>query len=159
MNAIEIIKLKQRPEFTDQIIKFLFSEWGDKNFNFWSSWVRSSMSDQIVPGTYIALVHGQLAGTYSLWCCDLQSRQDLTPWFGGLYVHKDYRGQEYHGEKLGTTMLNHAINELRKTTYQKAYLFTDKKGNYYDRHGWEFMELIPNEKDEMVGLYSYSLTD
>jgi predicted N-acetyltransferase YhbS len=152
---IEIENLKNHPEYVDTVVKWLFSEWGNDNFQFWYSWVKSSLSSYDIPKTYIAFLDKRLVGTYSLWRCDLQSCQDLFPWFGGLYVDSNYRGKEYNGCKLGVYMQKHAIKELRALGYKQVYLFTEKSPKYYIDNGWKLIGTVPDETDMMVSLCKY----
>jgi predicted N-acetyltransferase YhbS len=149
---IQIVNLCECSNYVSTVVNWIYSEWGDNNYEYWNSWIRSSLSADKIPMTFGIFVDGKLAGTYSLWRCDLQSRQDLFPWFGGLYVHKDYRGNVYDGKKLGERMIEHAVVQLKKLGYKKAYLFTEKKPSYYIEHGWKLIDVIPDEKDQMVSL-------
>lgn len=137
-------------EYCETIIDWLYSEWGDNNKLFWAGWVNSSLNSSDVPKTYTLFLNGKLAGTYSLWRCDLQSCQNLFPWFGGLFVAEEFRGKIYNGKKLGEYMQQHAINELRTMNYREAYLFTEKSPDYYVRNGWEYLYTAPDEKDRFV---------
>lgn len=149
---IRIENLNMHPEYVGTVIDWIYSEWGCGNYKYWSSWIRSSLSEKDIPKTFIVLVDGRIAGTYSLWRCDLQSRQDLFPWFGGLYVHQDFRGKLYDGKKIGERLLSHARNELKELGYENAYLFTAKNPQYYVKNGWIVIDHIPNYYDEMVTL-------
>lgn len=157
MDIIEIVELRDHQEFCNTVIDWLYSEWGNNNKAFWSSWIHSSLNEYDVPKTYLLKVNGVLAGTYSLWRCDLQSCQDLSPWFGGLYVSKRFRGKTYNGKKLGEYMLVHAAEELKSMKYNKAYLFTEKSPAYYIRNGWDFLRVAPDENDNLVSICEISL--
>ena len=150
--CITIEELRNRPECIPAVVKWLHNEWGHNNENYWTSWIQHSMQQNDIPKTYILFVNGQLVGTYSLWRCDLQSRQDLFPWFGGMYVCTKYRGKSYNGQKLGEILQNHAVTELKRLRYQKAYLFTEHSPAYYERNGWEYLCQAPNERDQLVSV-------
>ncbi len=150
--GIEVVNLKDYPEHVGTVVEWLFSEWGNNNFKYWDSWVRYSLQDNQVPMTLIALVDGELAGTISLWNCDLQSRQDLWPWVGGLYVDEKFRGREHYNQKLGLLLQKNAFEQLKRMGYKQAYAFTEKDPNYYLRNGWDCMGEIPDESDKMVTL-------
>lgn len=159
MDKIEILELRQHMEYCDSVIDWLYSEWGSHNRLFWDSWVKSSLNASDVPKTYILKVNDILAGTYSLWRCDLQSCQDLFPWFGGLFVSETFRGKCYNGKKLGKYMLEHAKKELISMGYSKAFLFTEKAPDYYIRNGWKFLKTVPDENDHPVSVCQLSLGD
>lgn len=151
-----IENLRDYPQFIDTVVGWIYSEWGNNNRRYWDSWIRSSLSEKGVPQTYIVFVDDRIAGTYSLWRCDLQSRQDLYPWFGGLYVSPEYRGKEIEGIKLGERMQSHALQQVKNLGYSRVYLFTEKNPKYYVANGWKVLSLIPNENDEDVTLCEYS---
>lgn len=156
---IAIENLFDYPEYIDTVVNWLYSEWGDNNFQFWNSWVRSSINKKNIPITFIILVDNNIAGTYSLWNCDIQSRQDLYPWFGGLYVDKKYRGKEYYGEKLGSLMQKHAIEQAQKLGVEILYLFTEKNPKYYIENGWHHFGYAYDEKDQQVSLCKYIVSE
>lgn len=156
---IKILSLSDFPDYIDTVVEWLYSEWGNNNKKFWDSWIRNSLSKQDVPQTFIIFVNGNIAGTYSLWRCDLQSRQDLFPWFGGLYVDTPFRGKLVDGKKLGVRLLNHAIQTLNSLGYKKAYLFTEKNPKYYIDNGWKIIGYAPDEKDAIVTICTYDLID
>lgn len=149
-----IFNLSDKLEYTEAVIDVLYNEWGDKkkkNYDFWASWVKSSISRKKVPQTFIVISDDKFVGTYSLWRCDLQSRQDLFPWFGGLYIL-----QEYRGKGIGEKMQEHAKRVLKDNGYDEAYLFTDIIG-YYERNGWEYIGRGVDENCEEVRLYKIQL--
>lgn len=149
---IRIETLFENQTYLTTVVDWLYSEWGDNNYQFWATWIRSSTRPEGIPLTFIIFVDDLIAGTYSLWRCDLQSRQDLFPWFGGLYVDQSFRGKIYNGRKLGQILLTHSYEQLKKLGYSKAYLFTEKSIDYYIREGWEYIGDSPDEKDILVKL-------
>ena len=153
---IEFYNLASKLEYADVVVDWLYDEWGDKGYknrNFWDSWVRSSLSKDDIPQTYIVFQNSELVGTFSLWRCDLQSRQDLYPWLGGIYVKKTMRGKG-----IGLKIQHYAVQTLKKLGYRKAYLFTDMNG-YYEKTGWNYLMDIPDEKGKSVHLYEYVIHD
>ena len=149
---ITIEELRNQTEYLSVIVEWLYKEWGNHNRKYWTSWVQHSMQENDIPKTYIIFVDGHLAGTYSLWRCDLQSRQDLFPWFGGLYVAPVYRGQSFNGEKLGEILQRHAMSELKRLNYHEVYLFTSHSPEYYYRNGWVYLCQAPDENDQLVNI-------
>ncbi len=154
---IRIDNLNNYPQYIDTVVNWLYSEWGNNNYKYWDSWVRSSLNNTDIPQTFVVFIDEKMVGTYSLWRCDLQSRQDLFPWFGGLFVSPDYRGKEYCGVKLGIMLQQHALDILKKYNYKKVYLFTDRDPKYYITNGWQIIDTAPNEVDKMVTICEYIL--
>ena len=151
MCYMEIYNLADKMFFFEEVVEWLFNEWGvhgeKNNKEFWKSWVNSSLSKIDIPQTYIAIEGDELIATFSLWRCDLQSRQDLFPWFGGLIVKKNYRSKG-----IGKLMQYKAFGILHNLGYQEVYCFSEF-ANYYETTGWCFQGMIPDEKGIMVRLY------
>lgn len=148
---MDIINLADRMTYFNTVVDWLFDEWGrqNSNRNFWESWVKSSLGKAFIPQTYIALEHSEPIGTFSLWRCDLQSRQDLFPWFGGLYIERSKRSQGY-GKALQKAALSIAFD----LGHDELFLFTNIK-NYYETLGWIFMDIAPDEEGELVRIYKH----
>ncbi len=149
---IIIDELRKYPQYISIVAEWLYKEWGNNNRNYWESWVQHSLQAEDIPKTYVLFIDNNIAGTYSLWRCDLQSRQDLFPWFGGLYVDVEYRGKFYNGEKLGEMLQRHAFVELERLCYQDVYLFTSHSTEYYNRNGWNNLCQAPDENDQIVNI-------
>jgi len=145
---ITIRNIVPKTHETFLVSKWLWSKWGtEKNLNYWVSWVESSTFTECIPQTFVALEEGNILGTVSLWRCDLQSRQDIFPWLGGLYVDESHRKKG-----IGAALQEHAFDIAIALGYDKLYMFTEING-YFDRFGWIYMEDIPNESGEMVKLF------
>lgn len=153
---MELFNLANKQEYLNLVVDWLFDEWGKKqhhyNKSFWDSWVRSSLSIYDVPQTYIVIDNSILVGTFSLWRCDVQSRQDLFPWLGGVIVSKDRRN-----EGIGTFMINEAVTIAKNLGYSKLYIST-QLSNFYDKLGWEFLCNVPDENGQVLRLYQFDLT-
>lgn len=154
---IEIKNLKGYNDDLTQVSKWLYSEWGNNNPHYWESWVKYSNKECTIPQTWGIYVDRELAGTYSIWRCDLQSRQDLSPWFGGLYVSEKFRGKEIEGTKLGERMILHSLDLLKSLGFKEAYLFTEKSPEYYMRYGWKILSSAYDENDGIVTICKIAL--
>jgi GNAT superfamily N-acetyltransferase len=150
MNLI-IKNLFEVPQYVDNVFSEIYANWGDNNPKFWRSWIENSMSASDIPMTFVVLLNNEFVGTFSLWRCDLQSRQDLFPWLGGIVVKEDQRGKG-----IGLYIQKEALEILKNLGYRKAYLITEITG-FYEKTGWEFIGHIMNEKDEVERLYEINL--
>ena len=148
---LSIRKLAESPEYFEDVFQALYSNWGNNNPNYWRSWVRSCMSSTGIPVTYIVLLDEQFVGTFSLWLCDLQSCQNLSPWLGGIVVLEKYRGQG-----IGLFIQQRAKEILKTLNINKAFLFTDLIG-FYEKSGWVYSGEVFDEKDKKVRLYELVL--
>lgn len=148
---LEIVNLDSEPQYFENVFNSIFGEWGENNHNYWKSWIKSSIKATGIPSTYVVLKNKEYVGTFSFWNCDMQSRQDLFPWLGGIVVVPDYRGQG-----IGLFIQEQAKKILKKERIEQAYLFTELTG-FYEKTGWTFVEEIYNEKDKLVRLYRLCL--
>lgn len=143
---LEVKPLIAMPEYFERVFQSIYSEWGDNNPNFWREWIKNSNLDGI-PSTYIVLSNKEYVGTFSFWICDLQARQDLYPWVGGIVVDKKYRGRG-----IGLYIQEQIKILLRSLDINQAYLFTDLIG-FYEKTGWKYIGTSYDDKDKIVRLY------
>ena len=143
---IRIQKLIDNQTCFTFVVNWLYSEWGNNNYHFWVAWIRSSTRPEGIPQTFVSYVDDVIAGTYILWRCNLQSRQDLFPWFGSLYYDRNFRGKLYVGRKLGQILLIHSNDQLKQLGYPQAYLSTDKSIDCCIRDRWKYIGIASNEK-------------
>jgi N-acetylglutamate synthase-like GNAT family acetyltransferase len=129
---MKIFELSQRNDLFDEAVKVYWNQWGDEqNYKFYEDCMfHSCKTTDKVPRFYIALLDESIIGTYALLRNDLNSRQDLFPWLACLYVSPEHRGK-----KIGSHLLEHALQETNIKGYQKLYLTTDLEG-YYEKYGW-----------------------
>jgi len=150
MNLI-VKKLIEKREYFEEVLNLIYDEWGHKNYEFWRSWIQSSMSKERIPITFVVLKENELIGTFSFWHCDLQSRQDLYPWLGGIVVKKEYRGQG-----IGLFIQNQANKYLKELGFNEAYLFTELNG-FYEKTGWTFFCNGYDEFNNYIRIYKIYL--
>jgi predicted N-acetyltransferase YhbS len=149
---MEMVNLRQRPEFTTQVIDWQWQAFGSENSRaFFSSVVESSLSGADLPLTFIALDGERLAATVGLWRCDLISRQDLFPWLAALYVDEPYRAQG-----LGQRLQQFLLQYCREAGFEQLYLYAEFEG-YYERFGWQYVGDALDYPDKPVRVYRQSL--
>ena len=100
---------------------------------------------------YIAKYNDELVGFASIWNNDLVFRQDLFPWLAGLYVKSEYRGKG-----IGTLLQEKCIQVVKELGYANLYLITDHE-NYYERSGWNFLEIAPLREGKYTRIYEYKI--
>ncbi len=87
-----------------------------------------------MPIAWVAHGNGQLLGTAALRVHDLEGREDLTPWLGGVFVGSDFRGQG-----IGAALCAAVEDEARSRAIPTLYLFTLDKQAWYSRLGWSML--------------------
>lgn len=98
----------------------------------------SNKNDKIISA--IGIINEDiLIGFISLLRTDGNERSDLTPWYGTMYVKKEFRGNGY------SKILNKAnLEEAKKLGYDKVYLKTNLI-NYYEKFGAKYLDRLNNE--------------
>ena len=76
-----------------------------------------------------------LVGMVSLKYHDMDTRPDLDPWLGGLFVLPGWRNQG-----MGTMLMHRATEEARRLKVPRLYLWTHSAERLYRRLGWQVVE-------------------
>lgn len=138
---MKIYALQQKPDYLDRVAEWLYHEWGTKtegsSFLAVKEKLKKFTNIDKLPINYIALVEGNLVGTFNLMLSDPPKRKDLSPWFGSLYVELNYRNQG-----IGTFLLKSALSKARELGVQKLYLCTPNRQEMYAKSGWHTIDEI-----------------
>jgi putative acetyltransferase len=137
--SLAISCLADRPELARQLIPGLLEYW-----RFiapeatWESRVerfRALENRDALPIGWIAHEGERAVGTAALRATDLEGREDLTPWLGGVYVEPSHRGR-------GIASLLCGVDErkARELGFRRLYLFTLDRQSLYARIGWRALE-------------------
>ena len=154
---ITIDYLANRPEFLEELAQLSWKEWQDiyeqrdQTLEHCRKNYRERMNTDCLPLTMVAVRtdvparrqdgHAgrvrspELLGMVSLKFHDLDTRPDLDPWLGGLFVLPEYRNSG-----VGTLLMNRATQEARKLNIAKLYLWTHTAERLYHRLGWQLVE-------------------
>lgn len=150
MNDIIIKNIKHYKCFEQTVSKWLYDEWGLKGSQkYWDDWVKFSQNENSTFQTYVVLKNNQLIATYGIMPCDLQSRQDLTPWIGNLYIPKEHRKLSL---ELMPYIFKHSEDEFRKLKLKKVYLFTPHKPIVFKKFGYKFIEFSTDYDGSKISL-------
>jgi len=135
MHGAQISYLVEYPQYIPQLAQWLFEEWdailGEKTPEARIKKLNAHLNRDRLPIAWVAHTNGQLLGTAALRLHDLEGREDLTPWLGGVFVGEQFRRRGI-GEALCTTVEQAA----RSREVQTLYLFTLDKQAWYSRQGW-----------------------
>jgi len=82
--------------------------------------------------TFVLFDGGQAVGTAGLMRSDLESRPDLTPWLGGLYVEPAFRGRGH-----ATALVRQVEDLARAVPVPTLWLYTLSADRLYLRLGWQ----------------------
>src|SRR5207244_4994736 len=95
MRGVRISYLIEQPEYLPQLGQWLFEEWdsilGERTPDARVKKLQAHLNRDKLPIAWVAHTNDQLLGTAALRVHDLQGREDLTPWLGGVLVGSDFR--------------------------------------------------------------------
>jgi putative acetyltransferase len=137
--TLDISYLADRPELARQLIPGLLEHW-----RFiapeatWESRVerfRALENRDVLPIGWIAHDSERAVGTAALRVTDLEGRDDLTPWLGGVYVEPSHRGRG-----IASMLCGVVERKARELGFPRLYLFTLDRQSLYARLGWRMLE-------------------
>ena len=135
MRGVRISYLIEQPEYIPQLAQWLFEQWdtilGEKTPEARIEKLKAHMNRDELPIAWVAHANGQLFGTAALRVHDLEGREDLTRWLGGLFV-----GSHFRRRGIGAALCATVEDEARSRKIETLYLFTLDKQAWYSRLGW-----------------------
>jgi N-acetylglutamate synthase-like GNAT family acetyltransferase len=135
MHGVRINYLVEHPEYVPQLAQWLFEEWGailgERTLEARIKKLKAHMNRDKLPIAWVAHASGQPLGTAALRVYDLEGREDLTPWLGGVFV-----GAPFRRRGIGAALCAKVEDEARSRGTQTLYLFTLDKQAWYSRLGW-----------------------
>jgi len=116
----------------DEYFPLFYDEWtiGEQDRAFHEELLTYTNGSLGLPRFYVAEVNGKLVGCYALLINDINSRQDLFPWFAYLYVLPVYRGKG-----IASKLLQHGINTAKQLNFNSLNLETNLEG-LYEKYGF-----------------------
>ncbi len=88
-----------------------------------------------IPTAFVALIDGSVVGMACLLEHDIDSHRHLTPWLTTVLV-----GPEHRGKGIGTALIRRAVDGAAQLGFDRLYLFTYDKEQYYARLGWSVVD-------------------
>jgi predicted N-acetyltransferase YhbS len=135
MNGVEISYLIEHPECIPQLAQWLFEQWGsilgEETPEARIKKLKTHLNRDQLPAAWVAHAKGQLVGTAALRVHDLEGREDLTPWLGGVLV-----GPHFRRQGIGAALCAAVEDAARARGIQTLYLFTLDQQAWYTRLGW-----------------------
>lgn len=135
MDGIQFSYLIDHPEYVPQLSQWFFEQWGsiipDETLETRIAKFKTHLNREKLPIAWVAHANGQPLGSASLRVHDLESRADLSPWLGGVFVRADCRRQG-----IGAALCATVEDAARSRGVEKLYLFTHDKQAWYSRLGW-----------------------
>ena len=147
---IIIENICKHQQYEEIVVNWLYKEWGHKNsYQFWSDWIKYSKDENSTFQTFVISDNGKLVGTYGIMPIDLQSRQDLTPWIGNLFIDYKYRTNSL---KYFSALHEHCNTLCRNLNLTKVYVFTPHSSIVFKRYGFKYFESTVTEEGKKINL-------
>ena len=138
--VIETLALHR--DWVRQIARWHFDQWGpltgSGSFEEYLRFLDGAATHATVPSVLVAVENSELAGTASLIRCDMEIRNELTPWLGQLIVAPECRSRG-----IGSALTQAVAAEARRFGYGRLYLYTSGDlPRFYERLGWSAREQV-----------------
>jgi len=131
------------PDCIPELARYAYDEWraffdrrGQNYGDALKSYQERANIDSL-PLALVALHDGKLVGSASLKVHDLDIRPELTPWLGGVFVIRVWRGRG-----IATQLIELAIKEAQRLHLSDLYLWTPSAKSLYERLGWSEIERL-----------------
>ena len=138
MRRFQISYLIEYPHYIPQLAQWLFEQWkailDEQTLEVRIKKLKTHMNRDQLPIAWVAHANGELLGTAALREHDLEGREDLTPWLGGVFV-----GAQFRRCGIGTALCTTVQEAARSRGVQTLYLFTLDKQAWYSRYGWKVL--------------------
>ena len=144
MNPVALMKigyLADHPDFVPPLAARLLEHWRpwtpEHTLETRIAKLRSQMNLDVLPIAFVAYSDLQVMGIASLRVHDLEAREDLTPWLGGVYVAPDFRHQG-----VGMALVGVVEDKARELGFEEIYLYTLDREDWYISLGWSTTEAV-----------------
>src|SRR5438270_5127589 len=135
MRGVQISYLIEHPEYIPQLAEWIFEQWdsilGEKTPEARIKKLKAHLNRDKLPIAWVAHANGQLLGTAALRVHDLEGREDLTPWLGGVFV-----GSPFRRRGIGAALCAAVEAGALSREIETLYLFTLDKQAWFSRLGW-----------------------
>jgi N-acetylglutamate synthase-like GNAT family acetyltransferase len=137
--TVRISYLADEPDLAEGLIPGLLEHW--RAIVPGQTWAgrakkfRAHQNRDTLPIAWVAHEGKTAAGTAALRPADLEGRDELTPWLGGVYVHPDFRGRG-----IASSLCEVVAVKARALGFRQFFLFTLDQQTLYARLGWRTVE-------------------
>ena len=150
--AVEILKLREHKERTEEAADWFHSKWGIPAEACQES-ITEGFGNRI-PQWYIAVEKNRIVGGIGVIENDFHNRKDLRPNVCSLYVEEAYRCR-----KIAGNLLRYVCEDMKESGIETLYLITDHT-SFYERYGWEYLCMVQGDGEpEMTRMYVHKETD
>ena len=128
-----IVNIDDIPHRKDEYFPLFYDEWsiGEQDRAFHEELLTYTNGLLGLPRFYVVEYEEQLVACYALLVNDINSRQDLFPWFAYLYVKPEHRGNG-----LAKMLLEHGEQVAHSLNFQTLYLESNHQ-DFYEKFGYK----------------------
>ena len=131
--------LSQHPEFIATLAPEIAAHWGkilpEETVTSRTAKLEAHLNRDALPIAWVAHAAGVVLGTAALRRQDLEGRDDLSPWLGGVFVREAFRGRG-----IATALCEVAETKAWSLGIDRLYLFTIDHQALYARLGWNDLQ-------------------
>lgn len=151
--TVEVISIREYPEYKDRAIKYFQSKWASENsMKVYDDCITNSITtSNPLPQWYLLMDNDKIIGCAGLITNDFISRMDLYPWVCAIYIEEEYRGRSY-----GSVLIEKAKKDAKSGGFSNLYLCTDHVG-YYERYGFEYVGTGYHPWEDSSRIYATTL--
>ncbi len=136
---MQISYLAEYPEFVPALASGLLEQWRwitpELTLADRTAKLEAHLNRDALPIGWVAHSDGQPLGTAALRVHDLEGREDLTPWLGGVWVTPQHQNQG-----VGAALCAVVEDKARALGYDELFLFTLDRQAWYAALGWDTPE-------------------
>lgn len=153
---VTIAYLSDHIQWLPIVAQWHFSEWSHlrpgQPVQAWIEKLKSVCGHQQLPTFFVAIEEGEPVGTSMLVKQSMTTHQNLFPWVGGVYVIPCLRKKG-----IGERLVDRAVREACVLGFERAYLYTIDKPDFYAKRGWTTLEHAIY-REQSVTIMSYKIT-
>jgi GNAT superfamily N-acetyltransferase len=131
--------LHDQPQFIDKLAPLLLEQWrhilDGETIEYFHAKLKGHLNLNTLPIAWVAHSGEDLLGTASLRVHDLDGREVLTPWLGGVFVTPARRR-----EGIGVALCQVVEAKAFHLGYPTLHLFTFDKQLWYTKQGWQLSD-------------------
>jgi N-acetylglutamate synthase-like GNAT family acetyltransferase len=136
---MEVSYLEDHPEFIPVLAPAIVSHYRsivpEENMKSRTAKLRSHMNKNRLPIAWVAHSNAEVFGMAALRVHDLEGREDLTPWLGGIFVRPEHRRRG-----VASILCRTVEEKAWSLGFETLYLFTTDQQSLYSRLGWELWQ-------------------
>ena len=133
---MKISYLADHPEFIPILAPGIAAHWGSvipgETVVKRITKLEAHLNKGTLPIAWVAHSQGEVFGTAALRANDLEGREDLSPWLGGVFVRPEFRGRG-----VATALCQTVETNAWALGIARLYLFTIDRQSLYARLGWK----------------------